>query len=352
MALPETTTVNVHKAFYDSINYKSYLQTTGQSKTGCGWSYTPKTTTCGKNRRINPYLLVWAFVGFADLSATAEESQMPQNCRNDGTTITLAPKGETLLVGFMGQLWWWSLDNGKAELSNRVQTSGCNPQFSPDGKQVVFQRYLSGQWDIWKLDVENGTQRALTTAPYNDLEPTYTLDGSIVFVSDRTGNFDVWSLNPISNELSLLISQTGNASFPNVSDRGDLAYVSQDGDAWIVRVLPTQGRLVDAYTSRHPLGVPSWRPGGGAILFSETTTNPQKNGLKLLIFADKPAQKDIEIPSSVAGPRIAWISSAEFLYTANGSIWRRGLTNTESSPVILQVNDQVKIRAPFQNNGL
>ena len=347
MALPEATTVNVRKAIY----YRSYLQTTGQSKTGCGWSYTLKTTTCGKNRRINPYLLVWAFVGFADLSATAEESQMPQNCRNAGTTITLTPKGETLLVGFMGQLWWWSLDNGKAELSNRLQISGCDPQFSPDGKQIVFQRYLSDQWDIWKLDVENGTQRALTTAPYNDLEPTYTLDGSIVFVSDRTGNFDVWSLNPISNDLSLLISQTGNASFPSVSDRGDLAYVSQDGDTWIVKVLSTQGRLVDAYTSRHPLGAPSWRPGGGAILFSETT-KPQKSSLKLLIFADKPAQKDIEIPSSVAGPRIAWISSAEFLYTANGSIWRRGLTNTESSPVILQVNGQVKIRAPFQNNGL
>ena len=330
--------MNVHGAVYDDIDYKSYLQATNQPKTGCGWSYTPKSTTCEKGRRINLYLLVWAFVGFTDLSATTEQLQMPQNCQNTSTAITLSPKGETLLVGFMGQLWWWSLDDGKAELSNRLQTSGCNPQFSPDGKQIVFQRYLSDQWDIWKLDVENGTQRALTAAPYNDLEPTYTLDGSIVFVSDRTGNFDVWSLNLISNELSLLISQTGNASFPSVSDRGDLAYVSQDGDTWVVKVLPSQGGLVDAYTSRYPLGAPSWRPGGGAILFGETT-KLQENGLRLLIFADKPVQKDIEILSDVAGTRIAWISSAEFLYTANGSIWRRGLANTGSSPVILQVND-------------
>lgn len=330
--------MNVHRAVYDDIDYKSYLQATNQPKTGCGWSYTPKSTTCEKGRLINLYLLVWAFVGFTDLSATTEQLQMPQNCQNTSTAITLSPKGETLLVGFMGQLWWWSLDDGKAELSNRLQTSGCNPQFSPDGKQIVFQRYLSDQWDIWKLDVENGTQRALTAAPYNDLEPTYTLDGSIVFVSDRTGNFDVWSLNLISNELSLLISQTGNASFPSVSDRGDLAYVSQDGDTWVVKVLPTRGGLVDAYTSRYPLGAPSWRPGGGAILFSETT-KPQENGLKLLIFAGEPVQKDIEILSGVTGTRTAWISSAEFLYTANGSIWRRGLANTGSSPVILQVND-------------
>ena len=330
--------MNVHRAVYDDIDYKSYLQATNQPKTGCGWSYTPKSTTCEKGRRINLYLLVWAFVGFTDLSAATEQLQMHQNCQNTSTAITLSPKGETLLVGFMGQLWWWSLDDGKAELSNRLQTSGCNPQFSPDGKQIVFQRYLSDQWDIWKLDVENGTQRALTAAPYNDLEPTYTLDGSIVFVSDRTGNFDVWSLNLISNELSLLISQTGNASFPSVSDRGDLAYVSQDGDTWVVKVLLAQGGLVDAYTSRYPLGAPSWRPGGGAILFGETT-KLQENGLRLLIFAGEPVQKDIEILSDVAGTRIAWISSAEFLYTANGSIWRRGLANTGSSPVILQVND-------------
>ena len=330
--------MNVHKTVYDDIDYKSYLQITSQPKTSCGCSYAKKPTTCEKNRRINLYLLVWAFVGFTDLSAATEQSQRSQNCQNTGTTITLSPKGETLLVGFMDQLWWWSLDNRKAELLNRLQTSGCNPQFSPDGRQIVFQRYLSDQWNIWELDVENGTQRALTSTPYNDLEPTYTLDGSIVFVSDRTGNFNIWSLNLISNELSLLINQTGNASFPSVSDRGDLAYVSQDGDTWAVKVLPSQGELVDAYISRHPLGAPSWRPGGGVILFSETT-KPQENGLKLLIFADNPVQKDIKIRSDVAGTRIAWISSAEFLYAANGGIWRRGLANTGNSSVILQMND-------------
>ncbi len=343
--------MNALKTVCDDINCKSYPQTTDQSKTGYGWSCTPKTTTCEKSRYINPYLLVLAFVGFADLSAATEELQMNQNCRNTSTTITLSPKGETLLLGFMGQLWWWSLDNEKVELSSRLRISGCNPQFSPNGKQIVFQRYLSGQWDIWKLDVENGTQQSLTTPPYDDLEPTYTLDGSIVFVSDRTGNFDVWSLNLISNELSLLISQTGDASFPSVSDRGDLVYVNQDADTWTVKILPTQGELIDAYTSRHPLNAPSWRPGGGVILFSETT-KPQESGLKLLIFADRPAQKDMGILSSVAEPRVAWISSAEFLYIANGSIWRRGLANTGSSPVILQVHDQIKIHAPLQNNDL
>lgn len=293
-----------------------------------------KTRTLRRGQDLTPCLLIWTLLGFSALTPAAEESRTDNARRDTNMTITLSPNGETLAVGLMGQLWWWPLNSGDAKLLKPLEAPGFNPHFSPDGKQIVYQRYIAGQWDLWRLDIENRTQYALTGPPYNDREPTYTLDGSIVFVSDRAGSFDVWTLDPTSNDLSLLTTQPSNASFPSMSELGDLAYVSQHGDTWTLKVLTTQGVLTNVYTSRHPLHAPSWRPGGGALLFNELL-QPNESSLMMLIFGDTPVLKDLTTIENVPEFRVAWVSSAEFLYTAHRRIWRRGLTNTQGHPLIL-----------------
>ena len=37
-----------------------------------------------------------------------------------------------------------------------------NPRFSRDGKMIVYQREENLQWDLWIVDLEDGTQHQLT----------------------------------------------------------------------------------------------------------------------------------------------------------------------------------------------
>lgn len=66
------------------------------------------------------------------------------------------------------------------------------PRWSPDGEQIVFGQCSYGDiyamWDcrIEVIDAEGSDHRSLTPlAPSQDLNPTWTSDGQIAFISDR-----------------------------------------------------------------------------------------------------------------------------------------------------------------------
>ena len=62
-----------------------------------------------------------------------------------------------------------------------------DPQVHYDGKKVLFS-YRKGDtyfYNLYEIDIDGTNLRRLTDAPYDDIEPTYMPDGSIVFVSSR-----------------------------------------------------------------------------------------------------------------------------------------------------------------------
>src|SRR3989338_10604 len=89
------------------------------------------------------------------------------------------------------------------------------PEFSPDGKQIVFIKEISNSegiksgefWhktpyymNLWLMDSDGKNRRQLTSGEVQDFAPMFTTDGkSIIFVSNRKhGNrLDIWSINVI-----------------------------------------------------------------------------------------------------------------------------------------------------------
>ena len=76
-----------------------------------------------------------------------------------------------------------------------------NMIYSPDGKHFTFD-YLSREGsdsDIYSLSIDGRTEVPLVEHPAHDCLLGWTPDGKhVLFSSDRTGTFDVWSL-PISD---------------------------------------------------------------------------------------------------------------------------------------------------------
>ena len=67
------------------------------------------------------------------------------------------------------------------------------PTLSPDGRRVAVRWEEQGNRDIWVLDTVRGTSLRITTDPREDLQPTWSPDGEVVFTTTRRDRGDVFS---------------------------------------------------------------------------------------------------------------------------------------------------------------
>ena len=93
------------------------------------------------------------------------------------------------------------------------------------------------------------------------------------------------------------------------------------------------------------LGPPSWRPGGGVLVFSERdgTTGSR---LRMLVLGDPIVDKPITDAEDIFFSRPAWLSSSEFIYAADGQLWRRAIALQSRQAVHVFAARVVEARPP------
>jgi Tol biopolymer transport system component len=136
---------------------------------------------------------------------------------------------------------------GPAKAEARPLTVGASrdrqPAYSPDGERIVFSSNRSGNLDLWVLEPRTGALRQLTDDPAQDWDPGFTPDGrSILWSSDRSSHLEVWMAD---------------------ADGSNARQVTQDGvDAENPTATP-DGRFV-VYASGNPQKLGTWkvRPDG------------------------------------------------------------------------------------------
>jgi Tol biopolymer transport system component len=101
--------------------------------------------------------------------------------------IATVTKGRPALAVF-------DVENGREE--REIQVDGVdeifNPTWSPDGRTIAFTGMSRGLTDLYALDLNTSTLKALTKDAYADLQPAWSPDGRrIAFATDRfTSNLD------------------------------------------------------------------------------------------------------------------------------------------------------------------
>ena len=67
------------------------------------------------------------------------------------------------------------------------------PKISPDGRRIAYAALDDENYDVWLLDLEDGSRTRLTVDPASDYDPAWSPDGSrIAFASLRSGSGDIY----------------------------------------------------------------------------------------------------------------------------------------------------------------
>ena len=161
---------------------------------------------------------------------------------------TLSPGGAEIAysstVGGAYQLWRPAFDSVAIRLTNVERpTSDAQPSWSPDGERIAFYTNRSGNWDIFSLPARGGEPEQMTDWPSNELYPTWSPDGRwLAFLSDRDGNPDLWRLNLVDATIERIVEHPAVEGPAAWSPDGSRFYFSSNRSGeFAIWMMPSDG---------------------------------------------------------------------------------------------------------------
>jgi Tol biopolymer transport system component len=105
-----------------------------------------------------------------------------------------SPDSYSLVYSMAGSLWRQELRSAKAEQLTAGPGYDYQPDWSPDGRWLVFARYDHDAVELWSLDLRDGKSRKMTSGGAVNAEPRFSPDGKrLAFVSTSCkGHFHIF----------------------------------------------------------------------------------------------------------------------------------------------------------------
>ena len=156
--------------------------------------------------------------------------------------------------------------------------------WSPDGNRLAYCGERAGQYDIYTISVDGGTETKLTNEPGLDDGPEYSPSGEhIWFNSVRSGMMQIWRMDADGSNPTHILKEEANCWFPHVSPDGKwVTYIAYGKDDVVpgdhppnrnieIRLIPADGgvsrTIVKLFGGQGTMNVNSWSPDNRTIAF-------------------------------------------------------------------------------------
>jgi Tol biopolymer transport system component/DNA-binding winged helix-turn-helix (wHTH) protein len=148
----------------------------------------------------------------------------------DATTLSVARNGRIVYSRLLRDTNIWALDLDRPGSAPRRWTASTRddhtPDYSPNGKKVVFSSTRSGAMEIWMADADGSNPVQLTNmnGPITS-NPRWSPDGNtIVFDCRISGDVQLYTLNPSTRQVRRLTTQEASENEPRWSRDGRWIY--------------------------------------------------------------------------------------------------------------------------------
>ncbi|NNG16498.1 MAG: hypothetical protein HKM89_08455 [Gemmatimonadales bacterium] len=221
-----------------------------------------------------------------------------------------------------------------------------DPVFAPDRSTIAFASDRSGDFDIYVMDTDGASSRALTATPGDQTHPSWTPDGRyLVFADQRTGQSHIAITTITPPTIRALASAPSGVRFsrPAVSPDGTtIAFLASQSTQTDVAVIDRMGgpvRIVARNVS--PQAGPVFQP-SGELLYARWAADESRGGifrLDLHTGESTVIHSVTQPPTSLAvsrdGTRLAYVSSARLWHIS----FKKGDAAQLALPLFERVTD-------------
>jgi Tol biopolymer transport system component len=214
------------------------------------------------------------------------------------------PDGRGVLAWFQdgdgnGEFGRVDVNSGSWQLVARIKdVQSLTGSIAPDGRTIVYdyQSIGSPQFDIGLIGIATGVPRTVIAHAANDMNPTWTSDGRVLFASDRTGTLGLW-LVEIENgearaEPRLIRRDIGPlVTIAGLSAAGALIYRLDEGLVDVHTVALDPQRAAPQRVARRIEGLnlfPDWAPDSRRVAYTSRRGHlPFQKGGQALVISDR-----------------------------------------------------------------
>ena len=104
------------------------------------------------------------------------------------------------------ELFLMDPDSGEKTQITDNEHDDWGPDWGPEGERLAFVSKRDDNTDIYVINVDGGNETRLTKNESQDVNPRWTSETEVIFNSDRTGTWEIFTVKLPGNELSQLTS--------------------------------------------------------------------------------------------------------------------------------------------------
>ncbi|MGM0771139.1 MAG: TolB family protein [Halobacteriota archaeon] len=216
------------------------------------WEGEPSFSADGKfvyfaTEHVQPFSSNFISIRMVEVAEKSNSSQIAESTADKRAPV-MSPDGTKIayLSKAAGNYDIWVMNPDGSE--NRQITDSADdegaPSWSPDGEKLVY----SLEGNILTVALDNSVPVVLRDDAFANAHPVFSPDGTkIVFVSDRSGNSDLWVMNSDSLGLEQITFDNSTQTYPAWNPEGDkIAFASNEGgdfNIWTITLSDTENPI-------------------------------------------------------------------------------------------------------------